>query len=51
MKIGLVIAYAGQIFSLALIDKLELLNHIFDEVKIPKAVWEEITFDTSTGFY
>jgi predicted nucleic acid-binding protein len=35
MKNGLVIADAGPIFSLAIIDKLELLNQIFDEVKIP----------------
>lgn len=51
MKNGLVIADAGPIFSLAIIDKLELLNLIFDEIKIPKAVWEEITLDKSTAFY
>ncbi|WP_194768474.1 DUF3368 domain-containing protein [Tamlana sp. I1] len=51
MKKGLVIADAGPIFSLAIIDKLELLNLIFDEIKIPKAVWEEITLDKSTEFY
>lgn len=51
MKNGIVIADAGPIFSLAIIDKLELLNHIFDEIKIPKAVWEEITLDKSTEFY
>jgi predicted nucleic acid-binding protein len=51
MKNGLVIADAGQIFSLAIIDKLELLNQLFDEIKISKAVWEEITLDKSTEFY
>lgn len=51
MKNGLVIADSGPVFSLAIIDKLELLNPIFDEVKIPKAVWEEVTLDKSTAFY
>lgn len=51
MKNGLVIADAGPIFSLAIIDKLEILNHLFDEIKIPNAVWKEITLDKSTVFY
>ena len=51
MKNGLVIADAGPIFSLAIIDKLELLNQLFDEIKISKAVREEITLDKSTEFY
>jgi len=51
MKNGLVIADAGPIFSLAIINKLELLNQLFDEIKISKAVWEEITLDKSTEFY
>jgi predicted nucleic acid-binding protein len=51
MKNGLVIADAGPIFSLATVDKLELLNQLFDEVKIAKAVWDEITFDKSAKFY
>lgn len=51
MKNGLVIADAGPIFSLAIIDKLEILNQLFDEIKIPNAVWEEITLDKSTVFY
>ena len=38
MKNGLVIADAGPIISLAIIDKLELLNQLFDEIKISKAV-------------
>jgi len=51
MKNGLVIADSGPIFSLAIIDKLELLNQLFDEIKISKAVWEEITLDKSAEFY
>lgn len=51
MKNGLVIADSGSIFSLAIIDKLELLSQLFEEVKISKAVWEEITIDKSTEFY
>ncbi|WP_373494137.1 DUF3368 domain-containing protein [Aquiflexum sp.] len=51
MNNGLVIADAGPIFSLAIIDKFELLNQLFDEIKISKAVWEEITLDKSTEFY
>lgn len=51
MKSGLVIADSGPIFSLAIIDKLEILNLLFDEIKIPKAVWEEITLDKTTAFY
>ena len=27
------------------------MNHIFDEIKIPKAVWDEITFNKNTDFY
>lgn len=51
MKNGLVIADSGPIFSLALIDKLNVLDSLFDEVKIPQAVWEEITFDTTKSDY
>ncbi|MGY6561408.1 MAG: hypothetical protein ACXITV_04825 [Luteibaculaceae bacterium] len=51
MKKGLVIADAGPIFSLAIIHKLELLNQLFDEIKISNAVWEEITFDKKVGYY
>ncbi|MCF8338557.1 MAG: DUF3368 domain-containing protein [Bacteroidales bacterium] len=51
MKNGLIIADAGPIFSLALIDRLELLNQLFDDIKIPRAVWEEITLHKSTSFY
>lgn len=49
MKNGLAILDAGPIFSLATIDQLNLLNHFFDELKIPNAVWEEVTLkDQST---
>lgn len=51
MKNGLVIADSGPIFSLALIDKLEILNDLFDEIKIPTAVWTEITIDKSKSDY
>ena len=51
MKNGLVIADSGPIFSLALIDKLEILNELFDEIKIPTAVWNEITIDKSKSDY
>lgn len=51
MKKGLVIADSGAIFSLALVGKLNLLEQIFDSVKIPYAVWEEITLDKSNKIY
>ena len=51
MKNGLVIADSGPIFSLALIDKLEILNDLFDNVRIPVAVLTEITIDKSKSDY
>ena len=51
MKNGLVIADAGAIFSLAIIDKLEILDQFFDEIKISQGVWEEITLIKTTEFY
>ena len=51
MKNGLVIADSGPIFSLALIDKLDVLDKIFDDVKIPRAVWIEISTDESKPFH
>jgi predicted nucleic acid-binding protein len=33
MKNGLVIADSGSIFSLAVIDKLDILSSLFDEIK------------------
>lgn len=51
MKNGLVIADSGPIFSLALIDKLDILNELFDYIKIPQAVWDEITYDKTKPDY
>jgi predicted nucleic acid-binding protein len=51
MNNGLVIADSGPIFSLALIDKLEILDELFDNVRIPQAVWTEITIDKSKSDY
>jgi len=51
MKNGLVIADSGPIFSLALLDKLNILSDLFDDVKIPQAVWKEITNDNTKADY
>jgi len=51
MKNGLVIADAGPIFSLALINKLSILESLFDTIRISQAVWEEITRDDSKPFH
>lgn len=51
MKNGIVIADSGPIFSLAVIDKLGILNDLFNEVKIPRAVWDEISFDKTKPDY
>ncbi len=50
MKNGIVIADAGPIISLALIDKLHILDVIFDEVKIAEAVWIEVTRNKNKRF-
>jgi hypothetical protein len=50
-KNGLVIADSGAIFSLAVIDRLEILNALFDDISIPNAVWQEITLDRTTDYY
>jgi predicted nucleic acid-binding protein len=50
MKNGIVVADAGPIISLALVDKLDLLDKMFDEVAIANAVWEEVTGDESKKF-
>ncbi|MPM76907.1 hypothetical protein SDC9_123906 [bioreactor metagenome] len=50
MKKGVVIADAGPIISLALVNKLEILSELFDEVKIPDAVWLEVTHDENKPF-
>jgi len=47
-----VISDSGPIFSLeAIIDKLEILNEIFEEISITKAVWEEITRDNTKDYH
>jgi predicted nucleic acid-binding protein len=51
MSEGLVISDSGPIFSLAVIDKLSILEVVFDEIAIPKAVWEEITKDKEKEYY
>jgi predicted nucleic acid-binding protein len=51
MENGVIISDAGPIFSLAIIDKLEILDKLFDEIYIPKAVWEELTRDKTTAHY
>lgn len=51
MKNGLVVADSGPIFSLALVDKLYLLDALFDKVIIAQAVWDEITMDSSKPFH
>ncbi|MEM6339459.1 MAG: DUF3368 domain-containing protein [Pseudomonadota bacterium] len=47
MKNGLVISDAGPIISLAVVEELIILDELFDEIYIPKAVWEELTRDES----
>lgn len=51
MKNGLVVSDSGPIFSLAIVDKLDILRSLFDELYIPKAVWEELTRDQTTAHY
>ena len=51
MNRGVVISDTSPIFSLALIDKLDILAQLFSEVYIAKAVWEELTRDTKTSYY
>ncbi len=51
MKSGVVVADTGPIFSLAVIDKLELLNSLFEKIYIPEAVWKEVTQNESVPFY
>lgn len=51
MKNGIVISDAGPIFSLAIINQLNLLDELFDDIFIPNAVWIELTRDTNTTFF
>jgi predicted nucleic acid-binding protein len=39
---GLIIADTGPLISLAVIDKLSLLESIYGNIGIPKAVWREL---------
>ena len=50
MKKGLVISDTGPIISLAIVNKLHLLEEIFEEVNIPLAVWNELTLDPSVEY-
>jgi len=38
----IVVADTGPIISLAVIDKLSILDSLFESVSIPEAVWEEL---------
>ncbi|GAB4407433.1 MAG: DUF3368 domain-containing protein [Bacteroidia bacterium] len=49
MKRG--IADSEPVFSLAILDKLAVLDALFEEVYIPKAVWEEVSRDTTLDHY
>ncbi len=51
MKNGLVISDSGPIFSLAMVNKLEVLEELFVEIFIPNAVWDEITKDQNSQYY
>ena len=51
MKNGVVISDASPVFSLAIIGKFHILDALFDEIYIPKAVWEELTRDKTTEYY
>lgn len=51
MKKGLVVSDSGPVFSLAIIDKLEILDNLFEEIYIPRAVWEELTVDKTAIHY
>jgi uncharacterized protein len=51
MKNGLVIADSGPLFSLALIDRLDILSSLFNDVKVSQAVWNEITYDKTKSDY
>jgi uncharacterized protein len=50
MKKGLVIANSGPILSLALIGRLDILNEIFNDVRISEAVWNEIIYDETKDY-
>ena len=45
------ISDSGPIFSLAIIDKLEILSLLFEKIRIPLAVWDEVTLDKTKDHY
>lgn len=51
MKRGIIIADSGPIFSLATIEKLDILNQLFDDVRISEAVWNEISLNHDKPFH
>jgi uncharacterized protein len=51
MKGGLIVSDSGPVFSLAVIDKLSILNDLFSEIYIPNAVWVELTRDKTKHYY
>lgn len=51
MNKDLVVSGASPIFSLAVIGQLTLLSHLFKEVYIANAVWEEVTLDETTSYH
>lgn len=51
MKGNTVIADSGPIFSLAIVDKLDLLDKIFSNVFIAESVWQEITLNKQVSHY
>jgi uncharacterized protein len=48
---GIVVADSGPIFSLVVIDKLDVLSSIFQNVKISRAVWNEISSHIDKPFH
>ena len=40
-----VVANSSPVMNLAIIGRLDLLNHVFGDVMIPEAVWHEVVVD------
>lgn len=51
MKRELVVSDSGPIFSLAIVNQLHLLDELFEEIYVPKAVWDEITLHKTVSHY